>query len=109
MPATQFAGIHLGYASLPFDSPFRNVKDYEDYLSRLRQIPRVLDQAMGHMRDGLRDHLMPPKYLLEKVSSQAQEIADDSLDKSPFASPLRKFQDSVSEKDRQRLREGIES
>jgi uncharacterized protein (DUF885 family) len=69
MPATQFGGIHLGYASLAFDSPFRKVKDYEDYVSRLRQIPRVLEQAMGHMRDGLRDHRMPPKYLLEKVSS----------------------------------------
>ncbi len=87
MPATQFGGIHLGYASLASDSPFRNAKDYQDYLSRLRQIPRVLDQAMGHMRDGLRDHRMPPKYLLEKVSSQAQEIADDPLDKSPFTEP----------------------
>ena len=76
MPATQFGGIHLGYASLASDSPFRNVKDYEDYLSRLHQIPRVLDQAMGHMREGLRDGRIPPKYLLEKVSSQAQEIAE---------------------------------
>ncbi len=116
MPATQFGGIHLGYASLAFDSPFRNVKDYEDYLSRLRQIPRVLEQAMGHMRDGLRDHRMPPKYLLEKVSSQAQQIADDPLDKSPFTEPLRKFPDSISErisepiseKDRKQLREAIE-
>ena len=108
MPATQFGGIHLGYASLAFDSPFRNVKDYEDYLSRLHQIPRVLDQAMGHMRDGLRDHLMPPKYLLEKVSSQAQGIADDTLDKSPFTTPLRKFPDSISENDRRRLRDAIE-
>jgi uncharacterized protein (DUF885 family) len=109
MPATQFGGIHLGYASLPFDSPFRKVKDYEDYLSRLRQIPRVLEQAMGHMRDGLRDHRMPPKYLLEKVSSQAQQIADDPLEKSPFAEPLRKFPDSISEAERKRLREGIEN
>jgi uncharacterized protein (DUF885 family) len=109
MPATQFGGIHLGYASLPFDSPFRNVKDYENYLSRLHQIPRVLDQAMGHMRDGLRDHLMPPKYLLEKVSSQAQGIADDTLDKSPFTDPLHKFPDAVSEADRKRLREQIEN
>lgn len=109
MPATQFGGIHLGYASLPFDSPFRNVKDYENYLSRLHQMPRVLDQAMGHMRDGLRDRLMPPKYLLEKVSSQAQGIADDSLDKSPFTDPLRKFPESISEKERQRLRAAIES
>jgi len=109
MPATQFGGIHLEYASLPFDSPFRNQKDYEDYLSRLHQIPRVLDQAMGHMRDGLRDHRMPPKYLLEKVSSQAQQIADDSLDKSPFTDPLRKFPDSISEADRKRIRGAIES
>ncbi len=108
MPATQFGGIHLGYAGLAFDSPFRNVKDYEDYLSRLHQIPRVLDQAMGHMRDGLRDHRMPPKYLLEKVSSQAQGIADDTLDKSPFTAPLRKFPDAISENDRKRLRDAIE-
>ncbi|MGB9204887.1 MAG: DUF885 domain-containing protein [Terriglobales bacterium] len=108
MPATQFGGIHLGYASLAFDSPFRNVKDYEDYLSRLRQIPRVLEQAMGHMRDGLRDHRVPPKYLLEKVSGQAQQIADDSLDQSPFTEPLRKFPDSISDAERKRLREEIE-
>jgi len=108
MPATQFGGVHLGYASLAFDSPFRNLKDYENYLSRLHQIPRVLDQAMGHMRDGLRGHRMPPKYLLEKVSSQAQQIADDSLDKSPFTDPLRKFPDSISEDDRKRLRQAIE-
>ncbi len=109
MPATQFGGIHLGYASLPFDSPFRNVKDYEDYRSRLLQIPRVLEQAMGHMRDGLREHLMPPKYLLEKVSAQAQQIADSPLDKSPFSDPLRKFPDSISETDRKRLAESIEN
>jgi len=108
MPATQFGGIHLGYASLPFDSPFRNVKDYDDYLARLHHIPRVLAEATGHMRDGLRDHLMPPKYLLEKVSGQAQEIADDSLEKSPFTDPLRKFPESISESDRKRLRAAVE-
>jgi len=64
---------------------------------------------MGHMRDGLREHLMPPKYLLEKVSAQAQQIADSAIDKSPFTEPLRKFLDSIPEADRQRLRAGIES
>jgi uncharacterized protein (DUF885 family) len=109
MPATQFGGVHLFYASLPFDSPFRSVKDYEDYLARLRQIPRVLEQSIGHMRDGLRDHLVPPKYLLEKVSTQAQEIADDPLDKSPFTAPLRKFPGAISDADQKQLREKIES
>jgi Uncharacterized protein conserved in bacteria len=109
MPATQFGGIHLAYAGLPFDSPFRSVKDYEDYLSRLHQMPRALDQGMDQMKNGLRDHLMPPKFLLEKVSSQAQEIADDPLDKSPFCDPLKKFPQTIAEADRQRLREKIEA
>jgi uncharacterized protein (DUF885 family) len=109
MPATQFGGIHLGYAGLAFETPFRNVKDYDNYLARLHQIPRVLDEAMGHMRDGLRDHLMPPKFLLEKVSDQAQGIANDTLDKSPFTAPLRKFPDDISDANRIRLHEQIES
>jgi len=108
MPATQFGGVHLFYASLPFDSPFRSVKDYEDYLARLHQIPRVLEQSIGHMRDGLRDHLVPPKYLLEKVSTQAQEIADDPPDESPFTAPLRKFPSAISDADQKKLREKIE-
>ena len=109
MPATQFGGVHLGYAFLPSDTPFRNVKDYENYRARLQQIPRVLEQATGHMRQGLKDHLMPPKYLLEKVAGQAQGIADSPLDKSPFTDPLRKFPDAISESGRTRLRESIES
>ena len=109
MPVTQFGGIHLWYASLAYDSPFRNVKDYEDYRARLQQIPRALDQTMEHMWQGLRDHLMPPKYLLEKVAGQAQDIADTPLDKSTFTEPLRKFPDGISEADRARLREAIES
>ena len=109
MPATQFGGIHLGYAGLAFETPFRNVKDYDNYLARLHQIPRVLDQAMGHMRDGLRDHLMPPKFLLEKVSDQAQGIANDTLDQSPFTTPLRKFPTDISEANQIRLRQEIDS
>jgi uncharacterized protein (DUF885 family) len=107
MPATQFGGIHLQYASLSSEVPFRNEKDYENYLSRLHQIPRVLDQAIEHMHAGLRDNLMPPKYLLEKVAAQAQQVADASLDKSSFTEPLRKFPDSISAEDRTRLQASI--
>ncbi len=108
MPATQFGGIHLGYAGLAFDSPFRNVKDYEDYLSRLHQIPRVLDQAIGHMRDGLaRTTSFHQSIYWKKVSDQAQKIADDSLETSPFTDPLRKFPDSISEAQRKQLSDAI--
>ena len=108
MPATQFGGIHLEYASLAFDSPFRSSKDYDNYLARLHQIPRALDQATGHMRDGLRDHIIPPGYLLKRVSEQARKIADAPLDKSSFTDPLRKFPDSIPGSERKRVGAAIE-
>src|SRR5215472_4188022 len=60
------------------------------------------------MRDGLRDHRMPPKYLLEKVAAQAQQVADTPLGKSSFTEPLRKFPQSLSAGDRGRLAAAIE-
>jgi uncharacterized protein (DUF885 family) len=109
MPVSQFNGIHLWYASMPSYLPFRKVKDYENYLARLGQMPSRIQQTIGHMRDGQRDHLMPPKYLLEKVAVQAEQVADAPLAKSTFTEPLRKFPDSISNGDRERLRTAIEA
>ncbi len=107
MPATQFGGPHLDYAGLASDTPFRSLKDYEDYLSRLHKLPLLFDQVTENMRLGLRDHLMPPKYLLEKVAAQAQKIADNSPDASPFSQPVLKFPKEISEADQKRLHDKI--
>jgi uncharacterized protein (DUF885 family) len=107
MPVTQFGGIHLEYASLASEVPLNTVKDYENYLSRLRQLPRVFDQVTANMRLGMADRLMPPRYLLERVTVQAQSIADDSLQTSPFTQPVLRFPAAISENDRNRLRESI--
>jgi uncharacterized protein (DUF885 family) len=107
MPVDQFGGIHLGLASMPTQMPFHTAKDYENYIARLHQLPRVLDQVTANMKLGLRDHLMPPKFLLEKVTVQAQEIADASGEKSPFAQPVLKFPADISAADQQRLRDAV--
>lgn len=107
MPVTQFGGVHLEYASLASEVPLTSVQGYENYLARLRQLPRVFDQVSANMRLGMNDHLMPPRYLLEKVITQAQAIADDSVEASPFTQPVLKFPAAISESDQKRLRESI--
>jgi uncharacterized protein (DUF885 family) len=107
MPVTQFGGPHMEYVSLASNTSFHSVKDYEDYLSRLHQLPRLFDQVTTDMRLGLRDHLMPPRYLLEKVVTQAQRISDDSPEASPFSQPVLKFPESISEADQKRLRAAV--
>lgn len=91
MPVTQFAGVHIELPQYAALFPFSTVKDYEDYVARLRQIPRVLDQVAGRMRAGLRDGLVPPRILLTQVASQAETIAKQKPEESPFSEPLKKF------------------
>ena len=107
MPVNQMGGIHLGYAAMPSQLPFRTVKDYEDYLARLHAMPRAFDQTIAVMRLGLKDRLVPPRYLLEKVARQAQDIADKGPEASPFAKPTEKFPASIPEADRKRLRDAV--
>jgi len=107
MPVDQFNGAHLSYASMPRQMPFASLKDYDNYIARLHQLPRVLDQVTANMKLGMSNKLMPPKFLLEKVATQARSVADASDDKSPFTQPLQKFPASVSASDQQRIRDAV--
>ena len=109
MPVNQMNGDHLDLAALATQMPFDTVKDYENYVARLHAIPHALDQVTVNMKQGLHDGLMPPKYLLEKVTSQAQDIGTKPLDASPFTEPLRKFPAALSAADRERLTKAIEA
>jgi uncharacterized protein (DUF885 family) len=105
MPVNQFSGIHIEAPQLVSILSFESVKDYEDYITRLKLLPRLFDQNIVQMRKGTADGLMPPKILLEQVVTQSNGIAITDAEKSPFAHPFDKFPDGIPEADRKRLRE----
>src|SRR5256885_11770804 len=71
MPINQQNGVHTRLADLPLSVPLDSVPHYQDYISRLHQIPRVLDQVTEVLRQGMKDGLMPPKLVLEKLPANA--------------------------------------
>jgi uncharacterized protein (DUF885 family) len=105
MPVSQQNGIHIDAPQLVSILSFESVKDYEDYITRLKLLPRLFDQTIVQMRKGMAEGLMPPKMLLEKVVTQANGIAETPADKSPFAHPFDKFPAAISEPDQKRLRD----
>ncbi|HJQ35948.1 MAG TPA: DUF885 domain-containing protein [Thermoanaerobaculia bacterium] len=104
MPVNQMGGIHLGAAQLPSALPFQTAKDYDDYIVRLGKFPRLIDDTITNMRKGMAAKLMPPKFLLEKVAGQAANIGNTPADQSPFAVPLAKFADGISDAEKERIR-----
>jgi uncharacterized protein (DUF885 family) len=103
MPINQQNGIHTSLADLPLSVPFDSVKHYEDYIARLHQIPRVLTQTTEVLRAGMKDKLMPVRFLLEKLPVQCQGI----IDADPFLLPTKKYPAEISPEDQKRLTQQI--
>lgn len=103
MPINQQNGIHTGLADLPLSVPLDSVKHYEDYIARLHQVPRVFNQVTQVLRVGMKDKLMPVKFLLEKLPAQCQGI----IDADPFLLPTKKYPAEISAEDQKRLTQQI--
>jgi uncharacterized protein (DUF885 family) len=106
MPVNQMGGLHLELPDLVVLTPFNSVADYNNYLARLHQIPHAFDQVTANMRQGMRDGLMPPRYLLEKVAAEADNVASKT-ENSPFAKPVKEFPSSVPAIEQKRLRDAV--
>src|SRR5258706_12862329 len=103
MPINQQNGIHTSLADLPLSVPFDSVKHYEDYIARLHQIPRVLSQTQEVLRAGMKDNLMPVRFLIEKLPVQCQGI----IDADPFLLPTKKYPADIAPEDQKRLTQQI--
>jgi uncharacterized protein (DUF885 family) len=107
MPINQFSGFHTDLPNLVNDLQFETVKDYDDYISRLKKVPTAFSQITTNMELGIDEGRMPPQYLLEKVVVQTQTLADQKPAESPFAMPLKKFPKTISAADQKRLSEEV--
>jgi len=103
IPVNQQNGIHTSLADLPLSVPFDSVKHYEDYIARLHQVPRVLSQTTEVLRAGMKDNLMPVRFLIEKLPAQCQGI----IDANPFLTPTKKYPAEISPEDQKRLTQEI--
>ena len=103
MPINTQNGIHTSLADLPLAVPFDSVKHYEDYIARLHQVPRVLNQVTEVLRAGMKDKLMPVRFIAEKIPAQCDGI----IAADPFLRPTKKFPADISPDDQKRLTQEI--
>jgi uncharacterized protein (DUF885 family) len=103
MPLTQFRGIHMDLADIPRSLPFHSVKDYEDYITQLHEMPLAFEQTVEVLKQGEKDGLMPVRFLLEQIPAQCEGI----IAEDPFLLPTTKFPSSISAADQKRLTDEI--
>ena len=103
MAVTQENGPQIEVPGLFTLLSFESVKDYEDYISRLKALPLLFDQTVIQLRKGIADQLMPPRFILEKVVDQCTNITSKAPDDSAFTTPFKNFPKSISDADKTRL------
>ncbi len=106
LPIDQFYNVANFFAQLGSGQgaqPFRTVKDYDDWLSRAAKGPAVFDQAIVNMREGVKQNIVQPRVLMEKVLPQLDANIVDDPEQSIFWGPITNFPADIPAADRERL------
>jgi len=84
-------------------SPFATVKDYENWIARLRAFGTYVDQVQALLELGIREGRTQPKVIMERVKPQLAAQRVERADQSPFYAPFEHFPQSFSAAERERL------
>ena len=93
MPITQRGGLQT-LDELGERLRFETVKDFEDWIARLRAFPVLMDQSIALMQEGAREKVIWPKIVLERVPGQIDKQLVSKPEESPFFKPFTKFPDA---------------
>ncbi|HEX9670095.1 MAG TPA: DUF885 domain-containing protein [Thermoanaerobaculia bacterium] len=104
IPFNADSGFHTGFAQLPSQVPLSTVRDYENYIARLRAWPAHVAQQLENLRAGLARGMTVPRVVLDGYEGTiAAHVVEDPA-KSVFHRPFERFPATFPEAERERLR-----
>jgi uncharacterized protein (DUF885 family) len=112
VPLDQFRNFTAQFAQMGSGTglhPFKTVKDYDDFLSRVRGFEEAVAIAIANMRKGSGQGLVAPRALVEKVLPQISAHVVDDPKTSLFYGPIRNLPATFSDADRARLTAAYEA
>ena len=89
--------------------PFRNVRDYENFLKRITGFVVWMDTAIANMRRGMARGFVQPREVMEKTLPQLSAMIVDDPKQSPFYQPVVNLPEEIGIEDRRRLAAAYES
>jgi len=103
MPIDQMNGVQINFGQLAGSTPFRNSKDYQDYIARLSVFGKQIEQLIALMKRGIETKWLPPAVPMRSVPDQIEgQIAEDP-GASPFFKPFVTLSEDLPAADRARL------
>lgn len=106
MPINQFWAFTLEFPKLGSgdgNQPFKTVKDYDNFLARMKRFPVWVDTAIANMEKGMTNGYTLPDVLATKVIPQLKSVLTIDPTQNIFYTPIKKIPDTFSKEDKLRL------
>ena len=98
-----FSALAVQLGSGTGAQPFKTVDDYDDWHARASRLPLLFDTAIANMRIGMREGVVQPRPLMEKVIPQLDAIIKDDPTETLFWMPIKNMPDDIAAADRERI------
>jgi uncharacterized protein (DUF885 family) len=108
LPLNQLGGVQTA-DELADALRFETLKDYDAWLARLRALPAYIEQTIALMREGIKQQILLPKIVLERIPTQIDHQIVNDPKESPFYKPFSHFASSIGATDRSRLASAAEN
>ncbi|MDX6611488.1 MAG: hypothetical protein QOD75_674 [Blastocatellia bacterium] len=102
VPLNQREGIQAA-DDLAASLRFETVKDYDDWVARLRSFPTYMDQTTALMREGIRTRMVLPEVIMQRLPAQIDKQIVNSPQESLFYKPFKRFPASIPTGEQERL------
>ena len=83
--------------------PFQSVRDYEDWIARLRAVGSYVDQNIELLRIGAREKRTQPRVIMQRIPAQLALQVVARPEDSPFYEPFKRMPEAIPAAERERL------
>jgi prolyl oligopeptidase len=84
---------------------FDNIKDYEDWISRLKNFGKYMDQTLALLDKGIEQKIVHARIVMERVPAQVRAQIVEDPTKSLFYHPFLRMKDKITEADKAKLQQ----
>ena len=88
---------------------FDTIRDYEDWIARLKAFPLYTARTMALMRQGITEKIVHPKIVMQRVPAQIRKQLVDQPQDSPYYKPFRTFVVEFTDAEKYRLQNEAKS
>lgn len=106
LPLDQFNAVHESFArEMQWRSkfPFNTAADYEKAIKRMAGFAHWIDTAIAQMREGIAKGVVQPRFMVERMIVQADELAAKAPDDDVLMGPVKNMPKTIKGKTRARV------